>query len=305
MTLIILLSALGSCSGQGVDSAPDKKTISTIKKAETAVYCELDPLDEDSQNGEILGYAKMPCSKTLTADDKDSIVDFLIGNKGNYRKSCKGKFCPPAPQDAFLFIKGSDTVTVVFDLNCASYSIVRDTLVYEYDFDDAQAHVSNTIVRFRPQYSVSDNSSLPTDTSQNMLSKKIRRVIEDADSVMCYLLDPMDKTCSDSLRGFCILADKRLESGLVDSLRNILLDDDSFHPLQYAKNCTFLCDLSFRFFRDDENADVMFAFYCNDCVAICGNESVLTDFGKMRNGILLIAKALFPKDKYIRHLLNK
>ena len=302
--LFFMLSTLGSCSGQDGKNVPDKKTMSVIKKAEQVVYYVLDPLTEDCPNGDIHGFAKNNYTKTLEKNEKDSIVNFVIGNKDNYRKSGKGKFCPPAPQDAFLFIKGKDAVTVVFDLNCAIYTIVNDTLEYEYDFDKIHANVSKVIKQFRQQDSVDIDSSLLVYTSYNTLTDNIKRIIAESDSVDCYLLDPTDKTGSDTLRGFCILEKKSIDAKFVDSLRNILLDDNSFPHSDIVKNCTFLCDMDFRFYLEDEYADVMFAFYCDECVAICGKESVLTDSKVIQKDILKIAKSIFPKDRYIRHLLN-
>ncbi len=299
-----MLSTLGSCNGQDINRVPDKKTMSVIKKSEKVVYYALDPMSEDCPNGDIYGFAKTDYTKKLDITEKDSIINFVIGNKDNYRKSGKGKFCPPAPQDAFLFFKGKDTVAVVFDLDCATYTVVKDTLKYEYDFDHNYANVSKLIKQFRQQDSDAIKLCPSVDSSQKTLTDKMKRIISESDSVVCYLLDPMDKTCSDTLRGFCILERNSIESRLSDSLRNILLDESFFPHSDIIKNCTFLCDMDFRFYLKDEYVDVMFAFYCDECAVICGKESVRTDSKAMQKDILIIAKDIFPKDRYIRHLLN-
>jgi|GEM_PF-6025604 len=301
--IAIMLSALNCNAQEGF--SPDKKTMSVIKKAEIVEYCALDPWSEDFIHGEIYGIAKTGYSRPLRKDEKDSVAKFLHCNKDNCRKLGKGKFCPPAPQDALLFTKGSDTITIVFDFNCAAYTIVNDTVEYEYDFDNAEAEVSKLIKQFRQQDSVVVNAYPPVDTFQNMLTEKMRSVIGDADSVVCYLLDPLDKTNKDTLNGFCILNHSTVDAKHVDLLKKILLDKQNFVHSDILKNCTFLCDMIFRVYAKGEYADVMFAFYCDDCVVVCGDEHVNSDSSNMRKGILEIAKDIFPKDRYIRHLLNQ
>ncbi len=91
----------------------------------------------------------------------------------------------------------------------------------------------------------------------------------------------------------------------VDSLKEVLLDKDNFVYSEVVKNCIFLPDVNFRLFANGEYADVLFAFYCDECRVICNGESVQSDSENMRIRILEIALCIFPKDKYIRFLLNK
>ena len=85
----------------------------------------------------------------------------------------------------------------------------------------------------------------------------------------------------------------------VDSLKEVLLDKDNFVYSEVIKNCIFLPDVNFRLFANGEYADVLFAFYCDECRVICNGESVQSDSENMRKRILEIAMCIFPKDKYI------
>lgn len=303
LLLVLLLNTLGSCSGQDTNNVPDKKTISTIKKAEKVVYYALDPMSSDTTKPQIAGVPITIFSKELRQAEKDSLTHIIIDNVKNVQGDGKGKFCPPAPQDAFLFIKGNDTVQFVVDLNCASYTIVKDTLEFEYDIEKIYDKMSPLVKSIRGNVSQLINQS--SDTSKNMLPDQMKRIISEADSVVCYLLDPLDKNFKDTLNGFCILDYTNVDAKLVDSLKNILLDDSNFGYPTFLKNCTFLCDITFRMYAKGEYADVMFAFYCDDCVVFCGNEHIKSDSRNMRKGILEIAKYIFPKDRYVRHLLNQ
>lgn len=302
LLMAILFSTL-SCSGQD-GNLPDKKTMAVIKKAEKVVYHALDPMAEDMSNGEIYGTAKTGYSRELEKSEKENLINLINEKKANYLHPGKGKFCPSAPQDAFIFVKGKDTVQFVVDLNCATYSIIHDTTEYEYDFEKCQEKVSQLIKSMREQNSVASNSIAPLDSAKNILTEKMKRIISESDSVVCYLLDPMDMTSTDTLNGFCILDNAKVESKLVDSLKNILLDKQNFVYSQLLKNCTFLCDMNFRMFAKGEYADVMFAFYCDDCVIVCNDEHIISDSRNMHKEILEIAKCVFPKDRYIRYLLN-
>lgn len=308
LLIITILCGLFSCDGNANpsdDNLPDKKTMSVIKKAEKVVYYELNPMSDDTTIFSIDAVATTGYSKILVQSEKDSLTKFIMGNVRNVRKNGKGKFCPSAPQDAFLFVKGKDTVKLVIDLNCASYSIINDTTVYEYDFDKIYDDVSNILKPMRKKESFLSNSISTIDSTRYLLTDKMKRIVSEADSAICFLLDPLEKNCKDTLNGFCILEQSNIKTKLIDSLKNILLDKQNFVYSGIVKNCTFLCDISFRLFSKGEYADVMFALYCDDCVAICGDEHIKADSGNMRKKILEIAKNIYPKDKYIRYMLNQ
>ncbi|MBO7598994.1 MAG: hypothetical protein J6T70_18310 [Bacteroidales bacterium] len=310
-TLLILtiLCGLFSCSGNanppGDGKLPDKKTMSVIKKAEKVVYYELDPMSDESTKYQIDGVPTTGFSKELNKTEQDSLTLLLTENIKKVRKDGKGKFCPYAPQDAFLFIKGKDTVKLVVDFNCASYCIINDTLIYEYDFEKYYDNVSKVIKPIRKMNSFLSNSISDTDSTKNLLTDKMKQIIIETDSVICYLLDPLDKNSKDTLNGFCILERKCIDTELVDTLQNILLDKRMFVYSGIVKNCTFLCDMAFRLFSKGEYTDVLFAFYCDDCVVIHGNEHIKVDSGNFRKRILEVAKSAFPKDRYIRFMLNQ
>lgn len=309
LLILTILCGLFSCSGNA--NPPDdgkqldKKTMSIIKKAEMVVYYALDPMAEDTTIYDIDGVPTTGYSKILVQAEKDSLTKLVMGNIRNVRKDDKGKFCPSAPQDAFLFIKGKDTVKLIVDFNCASYSIINDTVVYEYDFDKIYDNVSKIIKPMRKKESLLLSSISNIDSTKNLLTDKMKNIISEMDSVICFLLDPLDKNSKDTLNGYCILEQSNIESKFVDSLKIILLDKQNFVYLGIVKNCTFLCDMNFRLFSKGEYMDIMFAFYCDDCIVCRGNEYVQTDSGNMRKKILEIAKTAFPKDKYIRFLLNQ
>ena len=194
----------------------------------------------------------------------------------------------------------------VIDFNCGSYSIVNGTLEYEYDFYNCSEKFAQLIKPMRKQESAFINLiQTNSDSARNVLTEKMKLIITGADSVVCYLLDPMDKSCKHTLQGVCILEQEKTVSQLVDSLKEVLLDKDNFVYSEVVKNCIFLPDVNFRLFANGEYADVLFAFYCDECRVICNGESVQSDSENMRKRILEIAMGIFPKDKYIRFLLNK
>ena len=304
LLLMAILFGTLSCSGQD-GTLPDKKTMSVIKKAEKVVYYALNPMSNDTTKIQIDGVPTTGYSKEFVSAGKDSLTLLIIENIKNVRKSGKGKFCPSAPQDAFLFIKGKDTVKIVVDFNCASYNIINDTTIYEYDFDKFYDKVSKIIKPMRKNETLLSNSISNKDSTSNILTDKMKRIISEPDSAICFLLDPLEKNCKDTLNGFCILEQSNIKTKLIDSLKNILLDKQNFVYSGIVKNCTFLCDISFRLFSKGEYADVMFALYCDDCVVICGDEHIKADSGNMRKKILEIAKNIYPKDRYIRYMLNQ
>lgn len=306
LLMAISLSAL-SCSGQD-GNLPDKKTMSIIKKAEKVVYYALDPMETNCTSQKIEGICTTGFSKILEQNEIDTLISIINGNAKIPIKEGSGKFSAFIPVDVFQFTKGNDTVNFLVDLHCYKWKF--SSCDKKNDFDAFGIQMKKLVYDIIGEPLVATNHDLENTqikgNKQSILSEPIQNVLHHTDSLIWYILDPMQHNETNGFHGLHVLdTQKESDTVIVNDLKKILLDKDSFIQTDMVKNCAFLPDLGFRIFGSDTYIDLLFAFYCNECRIIFDNNTLQYDSENIRRPILQQAKMAFPKDRYIRILLNK
>ena len=195
------------------------------------------------------------------------------------------------PVDVFQFIKGKDTVNFLVDLHCDMWMF--STGESKYDFDTFHASMEKLVYKIigktLPTDNVVANPIIESEPPKSIMPDSVRIVLQNTDSLMWYILDPMQRDDKEGFCGYYVL-DKKIESdaALANNLAKLLLHEGMFLQTDMVKNCMFLPDLGFRVFSEKGFADIMFSFYCNECKIICNGKSIQS-----------------PKDRYLRILLNK
>ena len=239
---------------------------------------------------------------------KDSLISIILENAKIPVQEDEGKFSAFLPVDVFQFIKGKDTVNFLVDLHCDIWKF--STNEKKFDFDALHAPMEKLIYGIIGKELTSDNMInnpiVKAECKKSIMPDSIKTLLQSADSLVWYMLDPMQQDVKNGFNGFYIL-DKKAESDTVriKNLMHNLLREDMFLETDIVKNCTFLPDIGFRSLKGDEFIDVMFSFYCDECKIIYGDNYIQSDCGIIRKEILAEAQKAFPKDRYIRILLNK
>ena len=294
LLMAIMLSTL-SCSGQG-EIIPDKKTMSVIKKAETVLYYMLDPMTDDYSNGEIQGYAVVGNKIEVRDAKKDSLISLIQQSVAVFKSDDIHKMSTFAPECAFQFVKGGDTVNVLLDFHADIMNFCSKGNNCKLGF----AKTREKIFAFANSLKSEGVSSV----MESIVPKEILSIIVDADSLSWYILDPLEQTSSGSFDGAAIL--QQIEEKNATSISNLLTSPTSFVKSDRIKESVFLPDLAIRMYADGkQSVDVMFSFYCDECKIVCGDHSFQTDCRMIRKEIIENARKVFPLDKYLRVLSNQ
>lgn len=306
LLMAILFSTL-SCSGQD-GNLPDKNTMAVIKKAEKVVYYALDPMAEDSTCQKIEGICTTGFSKELEQAQIDTLISIIQENAKIPIKQGSGKFSAFIPVDVFQFTKGKDTVNFIVDLHCDIWKFSDSDKKFDFDyFHNPMEKLVFEIIG--EPIAATDTDVANTQilgNEKSILPEAVQSLLQKSDSLVWHILDPMQKDDKNVFHGFYVLETKQeSDTSIVNNLTKTLLNKDSFVETDMVKNCTFLPDLGFRVFCGKSFVDVMFAFYCDECRIVYGNNTFQSDCEIIRKEILQQAKNAFPKDRYIRILLNK
>lgn len=147
------------------------------------------------------------------------------------------------------------------------------------------------------------------DDSKSVISKSYIDIIEKADSIVWYLLDPMCEvdTTAMQLQGYGEILLMQTDTVLdrCNALISTLLYPGSFKKSDMVKESTFLPDIAIRFFSTDSVVTFSYSFYCDLCHFECDGKYQEIDGEMIRKSIIAMASEVFPNDRYIRNLKRK
>lgn len=314
---------------------PSKTIIKHIDKSTEVKFYTINSLYEDSLAEKLCGFCVVDTSKVLSSEQVKRLKQ-IIANDSNYiRKDDVVKFSTFIPDYAFKFIDGKDSVVLFLDFHADIWSFRYKKKEFISDNEKPSPALRNLIENIfgkklenpQPRNTVSSNKingsvilandteiierkdSVKEEKQESIqqyvkLSSKIQNMITDSDSVSCVILDPLTKEKTDNhfLGKYAILMQKSItDKGVNDSLKQLLLADKSFPKFDFAKNCTFLPDIAFVFYCNNETLNVLFSFYCDECRMIISNKLEFSnDCSNIRSEIITISRNVFPKDKYLR-----
>lgn len=304
---------------------PPKRIIKQIDKSTEVKAYEINALSEDSLVENVYGFCVVGSNRVLNNQQVTRLKQ-IVANDSNYiRKDNVIKFSTFLPDYAFKFIDGKDSVVLFLDFHADMWSFRYKKKEYIFDNEKVSPalrilvgevfniklknpQTGNAISQTMPSNVILANSIEETTRKDSVkqyvnLSVKIQSMIKDADSISCFILDPLAEEKTDKLlEKYVILLDKPITNkGVIDSIKKQLLGNNSFPKFDYAKNCTFLPDIAFVFHCKKEKLNVLFSFYCNECkMWVNDNLEFSNDCSNIQSEIIGISKKIFPKDKYLR-----
>lgn len=146
------------------------------------------------------------------------------------------------------------------------------------------------------------------DADTSIISREYLDMIEEADTIMWLLLDPME-TDSTTLKingiGEILLSKTDTLEERRNALKSMLTYPQSFTKANMVKECTFLPDIQVCFFSEKGVAIFSYSFYCDLCRFERDGKYQDTDGELIRKSIIQMACEIFPKDKYLRNLKRK
>lgn len=314
---------------------PPKAIIRHIDKSTEVKAYKINALSEDSLAEKVYGFCVVGSNRVLNNQQVTRLKQ-IVANDSNYiRKDDVIKFSTFLPDYAFKFIDGKDSVVLFLDFHADMWSFRYKKKEFIFDNEKPSPALRKLVedvfnIKLKnPQTgnSISQNAMqggvvLANDAEETArkdsvkvakreqtqqyvnLSAKIQSMIKDADSVSCFILDPLteEKTDNKLLGKYVILLQKPISNkGVIDSVKKQLLESKSFPKFDYAKNCTFLPDVAFVFYRKKERLNVLFSFYCNECKMFINDRLEFSnDCSNIQSEIIGISRKIFPKDKYLR-----
>lgn len=142
----------------------------------------------------------------------------------------------------------------------------------------------------------------------SIISGKYLEVINGADSIVWYLLDPM---AEDSMRvdidknGEVLLCGIDTLEERCNALKSTLTYPKSFVDNGMVKESTFFPDLAVCFYSKFAVVMFSYSFYCDVCRFKRDGKYQDVDGELIRKVIIQMACEVFPKDRYLRNLKRR
>ena len=146
-------------------------------------------------------------------------------------------------------------------------------------------------------------------TNTLVLSKKYIELVENADSIVWYLVDPMCEVDTTSLQlegyGEILLVQTDTTLNRCNALKSTLIYPCSFENMDMVKESTFLPDVVIRFFSANSILTFSYSFYCDLCHFECDGKYQELDGELIRRSIIQMSAEVFPYDRYLRDLKRR
>ena len=142
----------------------------------------------------------------------------------------------------------------------------------------------------------------------SIISREYLEVINRADSIAWYLLDPMaeDTTRVDlDKNGEVLMCSIDTLEERCNALKSTLTYTKSFVNNGMVKESTFLPDIAMCFYSRSTVVTFSYSFYCDVCRFKSDGKYQDVDGELIRKAIIQMACEVFPKDRYLRNLKRK
>lgn len=153
-----------------------------------------------------------------------------------------------------------------------------------------------------------EKQHVETKSDSSIISMDYLGIIEESDSIVWHLLDPMSE---DSIApqmnnmGEILLSKTDTLEERRNALKSTLAYPQSFVKSDMVKESAFLPDVAICFYSKNGVVTFSYSFYCDLCRFEKDGKYQDTDGEQIRQSIVLMACEVFPKDKYLRQLKRK
>ncbi|NPD92836.1 hypothetical protein [Xylanibacter muris] len=151
------------------------------------------------------------------------------------------------------------------------------------------------------------NNTIDKEKS-SVISGEYIDIINKADSIVWYLLDPMpeDTTILNNDKNWEILicSTDTLEERC-NALKSTLTYPQSFVKNNMVKESAFLPDIAVCFYSKSDVVTFSYSFYCDVCRFKRDGKYQDADGELIRKAVIQMACENFPKDRYLRNLKRK
>lgn len=320
-------------SAKRTKCALPKRALNIIDKSDSVVACQVDAMNAPSDTSEILcGYSVVGKAKNVgkyNTVNLQKIVDSLVivGTQGHIKK-----FSTFIPDYGFVFYAGRSSVFLLVDQHadlCAFHYKKKQFLLDTDSVRDALEALLDDVWERKPADKVkadnsalqgialddnvavaasnplkAENDSIPKAPQYIKLDENILKMIKSAQSVTCCIIDPLTKGDKDMERlgKYVVLQKKEVtDEKQVKAVGDLIAGEKSFEKFDYVKNCTFLPDIALQINSGKKTLDILFSFYCNECMMLIDGKQVFrNDCSLIQLEIISIARRIYPKDKYLR-----
>lgn len=314
------------------------KMLNIISKSDSVDICQLDAMNSPNDTDKtICGYAVVSNLKILNDQDVkklQEIVDSLSSLGENKIK----KLSTFIPDYAFRFYNRGGAVFLLLDQHADLCNFYYHKKQFLMDTDS----VKNALKELLDDIFENNNQKTETRTSKNLidtlhpkkedvflnssnqkidsvsminkesqyviLNNNIIEILKSAESMYCCIIDPLSKEDNnlELLDKYVILQKKEITSeNQKKSIIDLITDKMSFEKFDWVKNCTFLPDIALQATSNGRELNILFSFYCNECMMILDGKQVFrNDCSLIQPRIIRMARQIFPNDKYLRTIVK-
>ena len=142
----------------------------------------------------------------------------------------------------------------------------------------------------------------------SILPPRVLEILNDCDSIKWLLLDPM---CTDTIeQPYAVVGEVLSEildinENRIGAVKSTLSYSKSFVKTDMKKDCTFLPDVAFIAYANNQKLYFAYSFYCDLCRFETDSVKEELDGELIRDAILQLSLEVFPNDRYIRRIAGK
>lgn len=144
-------------------------------------------------------------------------------------------------------------------------------------------------------------------SGKSVVAEKYLKVIGNADSLSVILIDPWVEDAKDWMDGYgevlCTLTVK--DKKFIDSANKLLSDSKSFEVHEIVKNCMHMPDVVLIFHSKKGEVKVSYSSYCDMFRFAQGTDYMELEGEHIRLPFLELVQKVYPKERYIRTLINR
>lgn len=310
-----------------------QKILKTIATLDSVVAYQINAMDAVADTSESLcGFALNGKSFPIKKEQVDTLkvlIDSIVNRNLHERVYKLSTFIPDY---GFKFCLPKDSIVLLGDLHADLWMFYYKNKQYQMNSDSVRNEMNlllNAIFKKSQTadmqelndtqtngYEIASETVSTNDVSEKSeddkdekteyvkLSDDICQIVDTAQEIMCYIIDPLSPDDKDMEKfGKYTVLQKSLvkDTVLTRQFKNLITDDKRFEKFEVVKNCTFLPDIVFQIQNEEKSLHILFSFYCNECEIKMGGKRVFrNDCSLIQPQIIDFSKRIFPKDKYLR-----
>lgn len=313
-----------------------KRVLNLVNNTDSVIGYRVDAMNAPNDSSEIIcGYTVMSRPKNVGKQNAEKLQE-LVKLLSTVKQGDVRKLSTFIPDYGFKFMAGKYSVIMLLDQHADLCTLYYRKKQFLLDTDSLKSTIGallhnvwgkGQLTKEKTENSITQaaiietNATAATDnTSKNRndstpkapqyikLQVDILNIIKTAPKLTMCMIAPFTKGDKDMERlgEYVVLQKKEVtDKKQIKAASDLLTGEKSFEKLDFAKNCTFLPDIALQINSGKKTLNILFSFYCSECMMLLDDKQVFrNDCSLIQTKMINLAKQIYPKDKYLRTIID-